>query len=176
PVEKKDGTVRLTTNLVGLNSLVDLDSYSLPRMEELLCRLRDKRWFSKIDLKEGFFQVHLLERDKEKTAFRLKNKTYEWNRMPMGCKNSPATFQRIMDKVLAEEIEKSCYVYVDDILVFGETEEEHEKAFIKISDLISDAGFQANTDKIEYKKKEVVFLGHTISPNKIMAHIDPAQG
>lgn len=176
PVLKKDGSVRLTTNLMKLNDIVELDSYSLPRMEEILSNLRNKKVFTKIYLKEGFFQIHLREYDREKTAFRIKNRTYEWTRMPMGFKNSPAIFQRIMDKVLSSEIGSSCYVYVDDILVFGDNEREHDAALIKICDLLSNAGFQANREKVEFKKEEVVFLGHIISHNKISPRVNPKQG
>ncbi|KAF9756144.1 Retrovirus-related Pol polyprotein from transposon opus, partial [Nosema granulosis] len=156
--------------------IVESDLYSSPAIDDLIYGLRDKRWFSKIDLKEGFFQIHLQESDKKKTAFKIKNKLYEWNRMPMGFKNSSAVFQRVMDKVLEEEIGKNCYVYIDDILIYGETEEEHDMAFIRICDKLSKAGFQANQDKIEFKKKEVTFLGHNIAYNCIKSHMDPAEG
>jgi hypothetical protein len=138
--------------------------------------LRGKKYFTKVDLKEGFFQIHLREQDKEKTAFRIKNKTFEWNRMPMGFKNSPGNFQRIMDKVLEKFIGKCCYVYVDDILIFSENEEGHDLAVIGVCDALSEVGFQANVDKVEHKKTEVEFLGHKVAYNKIFLIVDPKQG
>lgn len=106
PVMQEDGSIRLTTNLIKLNQLVPLDKYSLPRIDTMLTSLRDFEYFSKIDLKDGFFQIPLRIEDRYKTAFMVNNKLYEWNRMPMGFKNAPAIFQRFMDKILKEEIGK----------------------------------------------------------------------
>jgi hypothetical protein len=82
--------------------------------------------------------------------------------MPMGFKNSLRNFQRIMDKVLEEFMGKCCYVYVDDILIFSESKDGHDLAVIDVRDALSEVGFQANVDKVEYKKKEVEFLGNRV--------------
>ncbi|KAF9752819.1 Retrovirus-related Pol polyprotein from transposon opus [Nosema granulosis] len=127
PVIKPNGDLRLTANFILLNNLVILDKYSLPDMMEMIYKLKDKKFKTKIDLKDGFYQTPLHREDRHKTAFRIKNRLYEWTRMPMGFKSSLAVFQRFMDMILEEEIRKSCFVYVDDILVFGRTEEEHDE-------------------------------------------------
>ena len=91
---KPDGSVRIATNLVVLNKIVELDKYSLPNMEGIIFSLHGQKWVFKIDLKDGFFQKPLREKDKHKTAFRHGHKLKEWNVMPMGFKNAPAIFQR----------------------------------------------------------------------------------
>lgn len=149
PVEKEDGTVRITTNFIRLNQKVLLDKYSLPNLEEMLYALRDQAYFSKIDLKDGFFQVSLREGDRHKTAFRVKNRLYEWTRMPMGLKNSPAVFQRLMDAVLRQEIKRMCVVY--DILIFGKTEREHDVNMLTVIKKLVETGLRANQGKCVFK-------------------------
>ncbi|WUR04790.1 integrase catalytic domain-containing protein [Vairimorpha necatrix] len=176
PVMKPDGSVRVTTNLIALNKLVDLDKYSLPSIERILHNLKDQKYFSKLDLKDGFFQIELAEEDRHKTAFRHKHHLYEWNVMPMGFKNSPAIFQRFMDDVLQEDIGKRCFIYVDDILVFGTTEEIHDKNFRIITERLKNNDLRLNEDKTIYKKTSVEFLGHIIEYNKIKPKLEASQG
>ncbi|KAF9745490.1 Retrovirus-related Pol polyprotein from transposon opus, partial [Nosema granulosis] len=147
PVIKPNGKIRITTNLVALNKLVDLDRYSLPSIEQMLYDLRGMKYFSKLDLKDGFFQIPLAEKDKHKTAFRIKHKLYEWNVMPMGFKNAPAIFQRFMDNVLEPEIGKTCYVYVDDILIFGNDEKSHDEAYERIMKILERSSLKINKEK-----------------------------
>lgn len=92
--------------------------------------------------------------------------------MPMGFKNSPADFQRLMDRVLAKEIGKSCIVYVYAILVFGMPEKEHNESFNKVVKLLVDAGFRANIEKLEYAQSDVKFLGYLISSDEIRPALD----
>jgi hypothetical protein len=175
PVEKPNGKIRLTANFISLNNLVLLDKYSLPDMMEMIYKLKNKTFKTKIDLQDGFYQIPLHPEDRYKTAFRIKNRLYEWTRMPMGFKNSPAVFQRYMDTVLGEEIGKSCFVYVDDILVFGETEKEHDAGLRRVIKKLIGAGLVANKDKIELKKKDIIFLGHKLVGNKIISELDNGQ-
>ena len=102
-----------------------------------------------------------------KTAFRVKNKLYEWTRMPQGFKNSPAVFQRLMDMVLKNEIGSGCFVYVDDILIAGETEQDHDILLEKVMEKLISVGLQGNEKKCIFKKKEVEFLGYKLSENEV---------
>lgn len=172
PVEKPDGTVRITVNFKLLNQLVEPDKYSLPRMDTIVHGLYGKKIFSKIDLKDGFFHIPIRDEDKHKTAFRVKNKLYEWNVMPQGFINSPAIFQRYMDHALEDLIGKCCYVYVDDILVFGENEEKHEEAFKAVTERLIKNGLHVNQKKVEYKVTKAKFLGHIIEYNKISLDLE----
>jgi hypothetical protein len=176
PVEKPDGSIRIATNLVALNKLVELDKYSLPNIEEILFSLHGKKWFSKLDLKDGFFQIPLKEEDRHKTAFRHEHKLKEWTVMPMGFKNAPAVFQRFMDNILREELQKSCWCYVDDILIFGSTEKEHDDNLERIKKLIKSYGLEINEKKSEYKKQEIEFLGHHLKENIIEKQLDCKEG
>jgi hypothetical protein len=118
----------------------------------MLTSLRDQYIFSMIDLIDGFFQVPLRPENYHKTAFRVKNRLHECKRMPMGFKNSPAVFQRIMDIVLEKEKDKICIVYVEDILVFGKNKQEHAENLNRVILKLVDTGLQ---DKCEFDKEEV---------------------
>jgi putative transposase len=131
----------------------------------MLTSLRDQYIFSKID---GFFRVPLRPENYHKTAFRVKNRLHECKRMPMGFKNSPAVFQRIMDIVLEKEKDKICIVYVEDILVFGKNKQEHAENLNRVILKLVDAGLQANQDKCEFDKEEVEFLGFKLKKNSIV--------
>jgi hypothetical protein len=172
PVEKPDGSVRITVNFKMLNQLVAPDKYSLPRMDLIVHGLYGKMFFSKIDLKDGFFHIPIREQDRHKTAFRVKNKLYEWNVMPQGFINSPGIFQRYMDHALEGLIGKCCYVYVDDILVVGETESEHDNAFKEVTERLIKYGLRVNQKKVEYKVKRIKFLGHLIGQNKVSLDLE----
>jgi hypothetical protein len=175
PVVKPNGTLRLTANFVPLNNLVLLDKYSLPDILEMLYKLKGKLYRTKIDLKDGFYQIPLHPDDRHKTAFRIKNRLYEYTKMPMGFKNSPAIFQRYMDRILGDEIGKSCFVYVDDILIFGETEKEHDDNLKRVIKLLLKGGLVANKEKIEFRKTDIVFLGHKLVGDKIVSEVDNGQ-
>ena len=172
PILKPNGNIRITINFKLLNQLVQPDRYSLPRIEEIIHGLKGQRFFSKIDLKDGFFHVPLKQSDRHKTAFRVKNKLYEWNVMPQGYVNSPAIFQRFMDKVLCGLIGKCCFVYVDDILIFGKNEQEHDLGYKEVLERLVNAGLTANENKMEYKVEKIKFLGHIIELNKIYLSLD----
>lgn len=135
---KKNGNLRFCVDFRRLNDLVDLDSFELPRINELFITLRDMKYFSLIDLKDGYFQVEINKSDREKTAFFTGNKLMQFKKMPQGFKNSPAVFQRVMSHILKDYIGKICLCYIDDILIFGKTKCEHEKNFKKIKERLDE--------------------------------------
>ncbi|MEE4247446.1 MAG: reverse transcriptase family protein [Kangiellaceae bacterium] len=125
-VRKKDGSLRFCIDLRKLNSRTIRDAYSLPRIEETLDTLHGASWFSVLDLKSGYWQVELEEGDKAKTAFSVGSLGFfECNRMPFGLTNAPATLQRMMETVLASLQPSQCLVYIDDVIVFNHSFEEH---------------------------------------------------
>lgn len=138
----------------------------------MIYNLKEMSYFSKIDLKDGFFQVPLAEEDRFKTAFRFKHQLYEWNVMPMGFKNSPAIFQRVMDNALREEIGKCCFVYVDDILVFGRTEKEHDLGLERVLKQLERNKLEINKEKTILKIRETEFVGYNVKENEIRPIID----
>ena len=125
-VRKKDGSLRFCVDFRQLNAATIKDAHPLPRIDDLLDALHGAKWFSTLDLKSGYWQVPIAEQDKEKTAFRTSSRQlFEFNQVPFGLCNAPATFSRLMDRVLAGLHWETCLFYLDDIIVFSSTWEEH---------------------------------------------------
>ncbi|KAI5179472.1 hypothetical protein PAEPH01_2652, partial [Pancytospora epiphaga] len=163
PVPKPDGSIRLCMNMMALNDITEEEIQRIPNMQEIFSALQGAEWLTMINLKNGYFQIHLDEKDKHKTAFIVNGKKYKWNRMPMGFKNTPMNFQRIMNRKLKEWINKTCNVYMDDIVVYGKTSEEHDAAGRNILAKSREVGL-----KINMKKKEVNLLGMIASGKGVM--------
>ena len=111
----------------ALNKITVKNRYPLPRIEELLDHLHGVRYFSKIDLHSGYHQIRVREADIAKTAFVTRYGSFEYFVMPFGLCNAPATFQRIMNTILRDGLDKFVLVFLDDILIFSRTKEEHEQ-------------------------------------------------
>ena len=125
-VKKKDGSLRFCVDFRQLKAATIKDAHPLPRIDDLLNALHGARWFSTLDLKSGYWQVLIQERDKEKTAYRTSGgQLFEFNQVPFGLCNAPATFSRLMDRVLAGLHWETCLFYLNDIIVFAATWEEH---------------------------------------------------
>ena len=125
-VRKKDGGLRFCVDFRQLNAATIKDAHPLPRIDDLLDALHGACWFTTLDLKDGYWQVPIREEDKPKTAFRTSNGLlYEFNRVPFGLTNAPATFSRLMDRVLDGVAWEACLYYLDDVIVFSSTWEEH---------------------------------------------------
>lgn len=102
------------------------DAYALPNLEESFSVLSGAQWFSVMDLKSGYYQIEMNESDKHKTAFVCSLGFWEWNRMPQGITNAPSTFQRLMEKCMGDINLREVLIFLDDIIVFSKTLEEHE--------------------------------------------------
>jgi hypothetical protein len=126
-VKKKSGEYRFCVDYRRLNAVSKRDVYPLPRIDDVFDRLAGANYFSTLDLANGYWQVPVAERDRQKTAFVTPDGLFEFKRMPFGLANAPATFQRLMDQVLNRHKWTACLVYLDDILVFGKTFEEHQR-------------------------------------------------
>ena len=125
-VRKKDGTIRFCVDFRKLNSKTVTDAYAIPRVEDSLHLLSGARYFSKIDLRSSYWQVEIKEEDKHKTAFQVGGLGfYEFNRMPFGLCNAPASFQRLMERCMGELNLRDCLIYLDDVIIFSSTFEEH---------------------------------------------------
>lgn len=118
-VRKKDGTIRFCVDFRKLNNKTIKDAYAIPRVEETLHLLAGSKYFSKLDLRSGYWQVEIREEDKPKTAFQVGSLGfYEYNRMPFGLCNAPATFQRLMERCMGDLNLRDCLIYLDDIIIF----------------------------------------------------------
>ena len=125
-VRKKDGSLRFCIDFRKLNSRTVKDAYNLPRVNDTIDTLIGSKYFSKLDLRSGYWQVEIDEADKYKTVFTVGNMGFfECNRMAFGLTNAPATFQRLMECCMGEMNLKECLIFLDDILIFSETFEEH---------------------------------------------------
>ena len=124
-VKKKDGSSRFCIDYRKVNNITRKDAYPLPRIDDTLDTLAGSQWFTTLDLISGYWQVEMSEKDKEKTAFCTPCGLYEFNVMPFGLCNTPATFQRLMELILTGLQWKSCLVYIDDVIVVGKTFLEH---------------------------------------------------
>ena len=160
--KKKDGSFRFCVDLRAVNSVTQSLPVPLPRVDESLDSLAGAKFFSTLDMASGYWQVDVAEKDREKTAFSTGQGLHHFRAMPFGLKNAGATFQRLMELVLAGMDSKSCLVYIDDIIVFGETEREHLKNLEEVFHRIRTAGMKLKPKKCCLARDEVVFLGHKV--------------
>jgi transposase InsO family protein len=163
----KKGTseLRFCVDYRAINKLTVADRYPLPRIDELLDQLADARQFSKIDLRSGYWQIRIREQDISKTAFRTKYGSFEWVVMPFGLCNAPATFQRLMNQVLRPYIDKFVCVYLDDLLIYSKTVEEHKEHIRLVMEALQNAKLQINTRKCDWGMKKISYLGFIVTPN-----------
>lgn len=163
---------RLVIDYRKLNNKTVDDRYPIPNITEILDSLGKSKYFSTLDLASGFNQIEIHPKDIEKTAFSVDNGHYEFLRMPFGLKNSLSTFQRVMDNILREYIGKICLVYLDDIIVFSRSLEEHSAHLTKILQAFQDNNLKVQIHKCEFFRKEVNFLGHVITPEGVKPNPD----
>ena len=160
--KKKDGSFRFCVNLRAVNSVTQSLPHPLPRVDDALDSLAGAKFFSTLDMASGYWQVDLADEDKEKTAFTTGKDLHQFRVMPFGLKNAGATFQRLMELVLAGMDSRSCLVYIDDIIVFRETEHAHLKN-LGVFQQIRDASMKLKPRKCCLARDEAVFLGHKVS-------------
>ena len=173
-IRKPNGKIRFCIDFRKLNSRTKKDSYSLPRIDEMFDSLHGACWFSSLDIKSAYWQVEMEEADKEKTAFTVGPLGfYECNRMPFGLCNAPATFQRLMENCLGDLNMQSCLIYLDDIVVFSRTFEEHVERLTKVFERLIDAGLKLSPAKCSLFQDKLKYLGHIVSSEGIST--DPAK-
>ena len=168
-VKKKDGSLRFCIDFRQLNAATVKDVHPLPRINDLLDALHGARWFSTLDLKSGYWQVPVMERDKEKTTFRTSSgQLYEFNQVPFGLCNAPATFSRLMDRVLSGLHWETCLFYLDDIIVFSSTWEEHLAWLQQVFERLRHADLKLGAEKYTFAAKEVSYLGHRVTEEGLL--------
>ena len=152
-----------------LNAATVKDAHPLPRIDDLLDALHGAKWFSTLDLKSGYWQVPITEQDKAKTAFRTSSgQLFEFNQVPFGLCNAPATFSRLMDRVLAGLHWETCLFYLDDIIVFSSTWEEHLARLRQVFERIRHVNLKLGADKCTFAAKEVNYLGHRVTEEGLL--------
>jgi hypothetical protein len=146
-----------------VNDLIVSDAHPLPLPEDMFDKLQGHRLFSKLDLTKGFWQIPLDEASRKILAMDTPLGLYEPTNMPFGMKNAPAVFQREMQRVLKDRLYKGVMVFIDDILIYSKTAEEHAELVEWVLKRLQDEGYYAQPDKCEFFQKEVSFLGHVVS-------------
>lgn len=162
-VRKKNGDVRLCIDYRKLNLQTVKDAYALPNLEETFSTLTGSKWFSVLDLKSGYYQIEVEEADKPKTAFVCPSGFWEFNRMPQGITNAPSTFQRLMERCMGDMNLKEVLVFLDDIIVFSKTLEEHETRLMKVLNRLKEYGLKLSPEKCKFFQTSVRYLGHIVS-------------
>ena len=154
----------------GLNAITKKNRYPLPLTDDLLDRVRDCKVFSVIDLKNAFNLIRIKDGDEWKTAFRTHLGLFEYLVMPFGLTNAPATFQAFIQDTLRDLLDIICVVYLDDILIFSRTQEEHDHHVRIILQRLRDANLFANAKKCEFDKDEVEYLGFILGRHGLRMH------
>lgn len=172
-VKKKDGSMRMCIDYRALNKVTIKNKYPLPRIEDLFDQVRGARFFSKIDLRSAYHQVRVAEEDIPKTAFRTRYGHFEFRVLSFGLTNAPATFQTLVNDVFKPLLDNCVLVYLDDILIYSRTAEEHERHLREVLKLLRDNQLYAKWEKCELFRDQVEYLGHIICKDGIAT--DPAK-
>lgn len=159
---KKDGTMRFCVDYRRLNAMTVPESYPIPRMDECLDSLGEAEIFSSLDCNWGYWQLSFSKADIDKTTFTSHYGTYRFKRMPFGLQNAPTTFQRAIDVVLASVKWQFALVYLDDIIVFSQSIDDHFDHLRTVLTLMLEAGFSLKLNKCFLLRKELEYLGHII--------------
>ena len=166
-VKKKDGSLRLCIDYRQLNQATICNQYLFPRIDELFDQLQGSRVYSKIDLRSGYHQLKVWENDVSKTAFRTRYGHYEFLVIPFGLTNAPAAFMDLMNRVFSPYLDKFVIVFIDDILVYSGSPEEHAEHLRTVMKILRERQLYAKFSKCQFWLNKVVFLGHVISPEGI---------
>lgn len=178
-VRKKDGSLRFCVDYRKINAVTHKDAFPLPRIEETLTSLSQAEWFSTLDLASGYWQVEMHPQDQEKTAFTTPLGLFEFERMPFGLCNAPATFQRLMQQCLHGQIAESLLVYLDDIIIYSPDFSSHLQHLDEVFHRLWQHGLKLRPDKCKLLQSEVRFLGHVVDrrgvrpdPEKVNSVLD----
>jgi hypothetical protein len=161
-VHKKDGTLRMCVDYRALNKAMVKNRYLLPRIDDLFDRLSGAKVFSRIDLSLGYYQIRIAEGDEEKTACQTRYGSYEFMVMPFGLTNAPATFRTLMNDIFQEWLDDFVVVYIDDILIYNGSLEEHAEHLRKVFQRLRENKLYAKLEKCKFRVTKMDFLGHRI--------------
>ncbi|GJY42353.1 putative reverse transcriptase domain-containing protein [Tanacetum coccineum] len=172
-IKKKDRSFRMCINYQELNKLTVKNRYPLPRIDDLFDQLQGSSVYSKIDLRSGYHQLRVRDKDIPKTAFRMRYGHYEFQVMPFGLTNAPAVFMDLMNRVCKPYLDKFVIVFIDDIIIYSRNKEEHANHLRIILELLKKEKLYAKFSKCDFWISIVQFLGHVIDSQGI--HVDPTK-
>ncbi|GBG71746.1 hypothetical protein CBR_g9155 [Chara braunii] len=167
--------LRLCIDYRKLNAQTIKNAGPLPRIDDLLERLGGAKYFSKLDLKSGYHQIEIQPRDRYKTAFKMRYGHFEWIVMPFSLTNAPTTFQAAMTTEFPDLLDRSVLIYLDDILVYSRSLDEHLEHLCAVLEWLCIAKYKANRDKCEFAQQELEYLGHYVTPQGIRPLADKLQ-
>lgn len=171
-VRKKDGNFRFCVDYRKLNAVTERDSYPLPYVTHTLDKLRDAHYLSSLDIRSAYWQVPVAESSRPYTAFTVPGRgLFQFRRMPFGLHNAPATWQRLIDRVLGPELEPHVFVYLDDVVVVTQTFEEHLRILDEVFRRLRGAKLTVSIDKCQFCRPEMKYLGYVVDRNGL--HVDP---
>lgn len=150
-----------------LNAITVKNKYPLPVIDELLDELAKASWFSKLDLRSGYHQIRMNPADEHKTAFKTHNGHFEFRVLPFGLTSAPATFQGVMNDVLAKLLRRNVLVFVDDILVYSTSLEDHVSHLRQVFQILTDHQLKVKHSKCSFAQSKLAYLGHIISTNGV---------
>ena len=172
-VPKKNGQIRMCIDYRKLNAVTDKPVYYIPNTKQLFDCLDGSQYFSSLDLSMGYHQIEMDVNDVDKTAFTTRTGQYAFSRMPFGLNGAPQTFQRVMASILREQNWKYCIIYLDDILIFGKSLQDHNSRLRSVLSCLQKAGVKLSPEKCSFLREETVYLGHVI--NKYGIKTDPGK-
>ena len=170
-VPKKDGTLRVCMDFRKLNAVSRFDAYPMPRIDDLIERIGRARYITTLDLCKGYWQVPLEEKSREYTAFQTPMGLFQFTVMPFGLHGAPATFQRLMDRVL-QGCEDCCAAYLDDVVIYSDTWANHLCHLQRVLSQIHDAGLSLNQRKCDWAGSEAQYLGYHLGGGQIRPQVD----
>jgi transposase InsO family protein len=171
-VKKHDGTWRMCIDYRALNKITIKNRYPLPHTDDLIDRLHSATHLTKLDLRSGYHQVRMADDSISKTAFITRYGLYEFLVMPFGLCNAPSTFMKLMNEVLRQLLDKCVIVFIDDILVYSTSEEQHYKDVSAVFDILRENKLYIKLSKCDFFKSEVEFLGHVVGNGMIKMSSD----
>ncbi|KAJ9548849.1 hypothetical protein OSB04_021392 [Centaurea solstitialis] len=169
-VKKKDGSMRMCIDYRELNKLTVKNRYPLPKIDDLFDQLQGAAWFSKIDLRSEYHQLKVREEDVHKMAFRTRYGHFEFIVMPFGLTNAPAAFMDLMNRVCRPMLDRSVIVFIDDILIYSKSKEEHVEHLREVLEVLRKERLYAKFSKCDFWLQEVQFLGHLVNREGIKAY------
>ena len=172
--EKEEWKIKNVWDYRTLNNKTVKDAYALPRIDEIFDCLNGAKYFSSIDMKSGYHQIEVEENHNERTGFTVGALGFwEYNKMPFGLSNSPTTYQRVVEECLGDLNMKICVVYIDDLIIFSRTFEEHLDNLEKVFNKLREYQLKLAPEKCHFFRTKVEFLGHVVSAEGI--ETDPAK-
>ncbi|XP_064212700.1 uncharacterized protein K02A2.6-like [Tribolium castaneum] len=166
---KKNGKIRVCSDYTELNKCVNRELYQLPSVDETISKLKDAKWFTKLDFSSGFWQLKLSPQSRKYTCFLTPFGRYVYKRIPFGITSAPEVFQKTISGVIGKLKMEHVHVHADDILITGRNEADHDTNVNKVLTLLSDHGLTLNKSKCEFKTNKTLYLGYLISENGVQA-------